>query len=64
MLIAWLILAWIGGIAAILGSLMVIASLAMWAIGGDQNSKFKLLGFSIGCAIAGFLILRLMPFPF
>lgn len=64
MIIVWLMLAWIGGTAAILGSLMLVASLAMWLIEGDQKGKLKVLGFSIGCAIAGFLLLRLVPFPF
>lgn len=64
MMIVWLILAWIGGIAAILGSLMIIASLLLWAIPGDQKGRLKVLGFSISCAIAGFLLLRLVPFPF
>ncbi|MCU0552229.1 MAG: hypothetical protein MUC48_23105 [Leptolyngbya sp. Prado105] len=65
MIIGWLILAWIGGIAAILGSLMTIASLAMiFGLEGDWNGKFKVLGFSIVCAIVGFLVLRFAPFPF
>lgn len=63
MLIVWLILAWIGGIAAILGSLMILASLLLWTFPGDQKGRFKVLGFSIVCAIAGFLLLRLVPFP-
>ena len=63
MIIAWLMLAWIGGIAAILGGLMLIASLMLWTIRGDQKGKLKVLGFSIGCTIAGFLLLRLIPFP-
>ncbi|GAP96157.1 hypothetical protein [Leptolyngbya sp. NIES-2104] len=63
MLIVWLILAWIGGIAAILGSLMIIASLLLWTVPGDRKGRFKVLGFSIVCAIAGFLLLRLVPFP-
>lgn len=64
MIIVWLMLAGIGGTAAILGSLMGVASLALWAIAGDWKNKLKLLGFSIGCAIAGFLVLQLIPFPF
>lgn len=64
MIIAWLMLAWVGGIAAILGSLMLIASLTMWVISGDRKGKLKVLGFSMGCTIAGFLLLRLIPFPF
>lgn len=64
MIILWLILAWIGGIAAILGSLMTIASLLLWAIEGNWQGRLTVLGFSIGCAIAGFLTLRLLPFPF
>lgn len=63
MTIAWLILAWIGGTAAILGSLMIIASLLLWTIPGDQKGRLNVLGFSILCAIAGFLMLRLVPFP-
>lgn len=64
MIIGWLIASWIGGIAAILGSLMTIASLAIWAIEGDWKGKLKILGFSIGCAILGFALLRISPFPF
>ncbi|BAS59057.1 MULTISPECIES: hypothetical protein [Leptolyngbya] len=65
MIIGWLILAWIGGVATILGSLMTIASLIFSVvIEGDLKGKFKLLGFSIGCTIAGFLILRFAPVPF
>ncbi|MBW4525018.1 MAG: hypothetical protein KME18_07450 [Phormidium tanganyikae FI6-MK23] len=63
MIIVWLILAGIGGIAAILGSLMTIASLLLWAIEGDWKGRLKVFGFSIGCAIVGFLTLRLIPFP-
>ncbi|MGG6270134.1 hypothetical protein ACQ4M3_33940 [Leptolyngbya sp. AN03gr2] len=63
MIILWLIAAWIGGIAAILGSLMVVASLLLWAIPGDQKGRLRVLGFSIVCAIAGFLTLYLVPFP-
>lgn len=63
MIIVWLILAWIGGTAAILGSLMTIASFLLWAIGGDWKGRLKVLGFSIACAIVGFLTLRLVPFP-
>lgn len=64
MIILWLIMAWIGGTAAILGSLMTIASLLLWTIDGDWQGRLKVLGFSIGCAIVGFLTLRLVPFPF
>ncbi|BAU14414.1 hypothetical protein LEP3755_49610 [Leptolyngbya sp. NIES-3755] len=63
MMIIWLIAAWIGGIAAILGSLMIVASLLLWTIPGDQTGRLKVLGFSIVCAIVGFLLLRLVPFP-
>ncbi len=64
MIIVWLIMAWIGGTAAILGSLMTIASLLLWAIEGNWQGRLKVLGFSIGCAIVGFLTLRFVPFPF
>ena len=63
MLIVWLILAGLGGIAAILGSLMTIASLLLWTIEGSWQGRFKVLGFSISCAIVGFLILQLVPLP-
>lgn len=62
MIIVWLIAAWIGGIAAILGSLMTIASLLLWTIDGTWQGRLKVLGFSIGCAVLGFLTLRLIPF--
>ncbi len=62
MLIAWLILAGIGGIAAIVGSLMTIASLLLWLIEGTWQGRLKVLGFSVGCAVAGFLILQWVPF--
>ncbi|MBE9014473.1 hypothetical protein IQ250_30230 [Pseudanabaenaceae cyanobacterium LEGE 13415] len=63
MIILWLIIAWIGGTAAILGSLMSLGSLLLWTIPGDQKGRLKVLGFSMICAIAGFLLLRLVPFP-
>ncbi|MBD1824789.1 hypothetical protein H6F51_20175 [Cyanobacteria bacterium FACHB-DQ100] len=62
MIIFWVTLAWIGGIAAILGSLMTIASLLLWTIEGNWQGRLKVLGFSLGCAIVGFLLLRLIPF--
>ncbi|HTL89986.1 MAG TPA: hypothetical protein VL134_11335 [Leptolyngbya sp.] len=62
MIIVWLIVAWIGGTAAILGSLMTIASLLLWAIEGTWQGRLKVLGFSIGCAIGGFLLLRSISF--
>ncbi|MBD1844803.1 hypothetical protein H6F89_15655 [Cyanobacteria bacterium FACHB-63] len=62
MIIFWVMLAWIGGTAAILGSLMTIASLLLWTIKGNWQGRLKVLGFSIGCAIVGFLLLRLIPF--
>ncbi|MER3435418.1 MAG: hypothetical protein C4288_18940 [Leptolyngbya sp. ERB_1_1] len=62
MIIVWLILAWIGGIAAILGSLMTIASLLLWTIEGSWQGRLTVLGFSLGCTIVGFLMLRSVPF--
>jgi hypothetical protein len=37
--IIWLAIAWVGGIAAILGSLMTIASLILWLIPDSPSSK-------------------------
>ena len=59
-LVLWLVAAWVGGTAAILGSLMTIGCLLLWLL-PDQfdnwQKRLKLLGFSVGVAIVGFIIL-------
>jgi len=62
MIIAWLIFTWMGGIAAILGGLMTLASLLLWTIEGSWQRRLTVLGFSLGCTIVGFLMLQLVPF--
>lgn len=74
----WLVLAWIGGAAAILGSLMTLGSLLLWLVPShatqsslpDQPSvasntwktRAKLLLFSLALAFVGFNVLLLVPF--
>ena len=59
-LLIWFAAAWIGGTAAILGSLMAIATLVLWFVPGQSGvwqNRLKLLGFSVGLAIGGFAFL-------
>ncbi|MGV0026449.1 hypothetical protein [Phormidesmis priestleyi] len=62
----WFITAWVGGTAAILGSLMTIATFLLWLVPQKSPSwqnRFKLLGVSLGMAIVGFALLIAVPFP-
>jgi small-conductance mechanosensitive channel len=75
--IGWLVLAWVAGIAAILGSLMTIATLLLWFIPASptksrktdsSNShpwakRFQLTIVAIAIALTGFSLLMLIPFP-
>jgi FtsH-binding integral membrane protein len=64
-LLLWFVAAWIGGSAAILGSLMTIAALLLWLTPEKSPSwqnRLKLLGFSVGMAIVGFTLLTIFPF--
>ena len=64
-LIVWFVLAWVGGAAAILGSLMAVASLLLWFVPhGEMQGRVKVMGFAIAVAIAGFLLLRRLPVSF
>ena len=59
-LLIWFVAAWVGGTAAILGSLMAIGSLVLWFVpnqSGAWQNRLKLLGFSVGMAIVGFALL-------
>jgi len=63
-LFLWLVAAWVGGTAAILGSLMTIGCLLLWLVPNrseDWRNRLKLLGFSVGMAIVGFVILSFRP---
>ncbi len=56
----WFVAAWVGGTAAILGSLMAIGSLVLLVVpnqSGAWQNQLKLLGFSVGMAIVGFAFL-------
>jgi hypothetical protein len=64
--ILWFILTWVGGIFAILGSLMAVASVLFWlmpANPGRWQDRLKVTGFSVGIAIVGFVLLYIAPFP-
>ncbi|WP_446867967.1 hypothetical protein [Phormidesmis sp. 146-12] len=66
MIFTWLVVAWLGGTAAILGSLMTIATLLLWLVPQKSPSwqnRLKLLGLSLGMAIVGFALLLTVPFP-
>ncbi|MCY7320939.1 MAG: hypothetical protein LH660_03840 [Phormidesmis sp. CAN_BIN36] len=59
-LLIWFAAAWVGGTAAILGSLMTIGTLILWFVPnqlGAWQDRLKLLGFSVGLAIVGFAFL-------
>ena len=59
-LFLWFVIAWVGGTAAILGSLMTIGCLLLWLVpdrSKDWQNRLKLLGFSVGLAIVGFALL-------
>jgi hypothetical protein len=74
----WLVLAWIGGTAAILGSLMTLGSLVLLVAPSQPRShnpqppllverpwqqQLKLLAVSLAMALAGFGILVIVLFP-
>ena len=75
----WLVLAWIAGTAAILGSLMTLGSLILLFVPSQARSRqpekpflpskqswqhrLRLLAFSVAIAIAGLGILVVVPFP-
>jgi hypothetical protein len=60
----WLAIAWVGGIAAILGSLMFLGSLLLWLIPTPTVGKQSLLlAIALGLMLAGLTLLRLFPFP-
>ncbi|PSB19104.1 hypothetical protein C7B65_12525 [Phormidesmis priestleyi ULC007] len=59
-LFVWFAAAWVGGTAAILGSLMAIGTLILWCVpnqSGAWQNQLKLLGFSVGLTIVGFALL-------
>lgn len=63
----WLAIAWVGGTAAILGSLMTLASLLLWLVPSSDlpawEKHLKLMAFSAAIAVAGFALLLAFPFP-
>lgn len=62
----WFVVAWVGGTAAILGSLMTIGTLLLWLVPGKPRSwqaQLKLTGFSVVIALFGFVLLAAFPFP-
>jgi hypothetical protein len=64
--ILWLVLAWVGGIAAILGSLMTVASFLLWLIPADSTAwkgRMTVLSVAVGLTIVGFALLWVVPFP-
>ncbi|MBF2027131.1 MAG: hypothetical protein IGS48_10250 [Oscillatoriales cyanobacterium C42_A2020_001] len=74
----WLALAWVGGAAAILGSLMTLGSLLLWLVPNPATksslpdkplvapntwrTRARLLLFSLALAFVGFKVLLLVPF--
>jgi hypothetical protein len=66
MIFIWLVVAWVGGTAAILGGLMTIATFLLWLVPSKSPSwqnRLKLLGVSLGLAIGGGALLIAVPFP-
>lgn len=67
--VGWFLVAWVGGSFAILGSLMTLGSLLLWGVPGSESGRslwqgrLKLLGVSMGLAIAGFSLLVVFPLP-
>jgi hypothetical protein len=60
----WLAIAWVGGMAAILGSLMFLGSLLLWLIPTPTVGKQSLLlAIALGLMLTGLTLLRLFPFP-
>jgi hypothetical protein len=65
-LLLWSVLAVLGGVAAILGGLLVMASLLLWLIPTNSAhllARLKLTGVAIALAIGGLIALKLIPFP-
>ncbi len=73
MALLWLTIAGVGGILAILGSLMSLGSLLLWWVPPhrkptgssepDWFSRLKLTGFSLALALVGVGLLLAVPFP-
>jgi len=74
----WVGIAWVGGTAAILGSLMAIASLLLWLVPEKAGkgrrpeaipaqpawqNRLKVTGFATAIAVLGLLMLQTVPFP-
>ncbi|MBD2019708.1 hypothetical protein H6F43_05835 [Leptolyngbya sp. FACHB-36] len=74
----WLVGAWIGGTAAILGSLMTLGSLLLWLVPSQMSHgrksavqdapqfwqrRLSLLVISVTIAFTGFAVLLAVPFP-
>lgn len=72
-LVLWIAIALLGGMAAILGSLMTLGTLLLWLVparklGASERplwpSRLKLLGIASAIALFGILLLWAFPFPF
>jgi Na+/melibiose symporter-like transporter len=68
----WLAIATVGGIAAILGSLIVLGCLVLWLIpaktlGAEPTTawqnKLKLMAIALVLSLSGIGILAIVPFP-
>ncbi|MBE9179935.1 hypothetical protein IQ268_15290 [Oculatella sp. LEGE 06141] len=68
----WVAIAYIGGIAAILGSLMLLGSLLLWLVPRTKSTpsspllwqnRLKLTGFSLLLSLLGVGLLVAIPFP-
>jgi hypothetical protein len=60
----WVAIAWVGGTATILGSLICLGSLLLWLIpASGSGKKFLLLAIALGLMLAGLTLLKLFPFP-
>jgi hypothetical protein len=69
--LVWLAIVWVGGTAAILGSLMALGSLLLWLVPNPKNLKtsvavwqrLKLLGVALCLTLLGLGLLGFVPFP-
>lgn len=72
----WLGVAWVGGTAAILGSLITVGSLLLWLVPPTQTKgkphtaspshwvgPLKILGFGLAIGLGGLALLLTVPFP-
>lgn len=72
-LLTWLVAAWVGGTAAILGSLMALASILLWwvpspkshqgPLGEEKINRLKVTTIALIIAVIGWGLLLAVPFP-